>query len=36
MVSRAHFLKELDFHLVDLIFVSKVHNGLQIGLRGID
>jgi hypothetical protein len=32
MVSRAHFLTELDLHLVDLTFVPKVHNGVQMGL----
>jgi ribonuclease HI len=36
MVSRTHFLTEFDLHLVDLIFVPKVHNGVQMGLRGID
>jgi hypothetical protein len=36
MVSRAHFLTEFDFHLVDLTFVLKVHKGVQLGLRGID
>jgi hypothetical protein len=29
------FLTEFDLHLVDLTFVPKVHNGVQMGLRGI-
>jgi hypothetical protein len=36
MVSRTHFLTEFDLHLVDLTFVPKVHNRVQMGLRGID
>jgi hypothetical protein len=36
MVSTTHFLKEFDLHLVDLSFVPKVHNGVQMGLRGIN
>jgi hypothetical protein len=36
MVSRTHFLTEFDLHLVDLTFVPKVHNSVQMGLRGID
>jgi hypothetical protein len=36
MLSRTDFLKEFDHHLVDLTFVPKIHNGVQMGLRGID
>jgi hypothetical protein len=36
MVSRTHFLTEFNLHLVDLTFVPKVHNGVHMGLRGID
>jgi hypothetical protein len=31
----AHFL-EFDLHLVDLTFVPRVHNGVRMGLRGVD
>jgi hypothetical protein len=30
------FLTEFDPHLGDLTFVPKVHNGVQMGLKGID
>jgi hypothetical protein len=36
MVSRTHFLTKFDLHLVDLTFVPKTYNGVQVGLRGID
>jgi hypothetical protein len=36
IVSRTHFLKEFDLHLVDLTFVPKVHNCVKMGLKGID
>jgi hypothetical protein len=36
MVSRTYFLTEFDLHLVDLTFVPRVHNGVQMGLKGID
>jgi hypothetical protein len=36
MVSRAHFLTEFDLHLVDLTFVPRVHNGVRMGLRGVE
>jgi hypothetical protein len=36
MVSRTHFRTEFDLHLVDLTFVPRVHNGVQMGLRGFD
>jgi hypothetical protein len=36
MVSRTHFFTEFDLHLVDLTFVSRVHNGVRMGLRGVD
>jgi hypothetical protein len=36
MVSRTHFLMEFDLHLVDLTFVPRVHNGVWMGLRGVD
>jgi hypothetical protein len=36
MVSRTHFFTEFDFHLVDLTLVSKVHNSVRMGLRGVD
>jgi hypothetical protein len=36
MVSRTQFLMEFDLHLVDLTFVPKVHNGVQMGLRGMN
>jgi hypothetical protein len=36
MVSRTLFLTEFNLHLVDLTFVPKVYNGVQMGLRGID
>jgi hypothetical protein len=32
MASRTHFLTEFDRHLVDLTFVRKVLNGVQMGL----
>jgi hypothetical protein len=35
MVSTTQFLTEFDLHLVDLTFVPKLHNGVQMGLRGI-
>jgi hypothetical protein len=34
-VSRTHFLMEFDLHLVDLALMPTVHNGVQMGLRGI-
>jgi hypothetical protein len=34
--SRTHFFKEFDLHLVDLTFVPRVHNGVRMGLRGVD
>jgi hypothetical protein len=36
MVSRKHFLREFDLHLLDLGFVPRVHNGVRVGLRGVD
>jgi hypothetical protein len=36
MVSTTHFLMEFDLHLGNLTLVPKVHNGEQMGLRGID
>jgi hypothetical protein len=36
MVSRTLFLMEFDLYLVDLTFVPRVHNGVRMGLRGID
>jgi hypothetical protein len=36
MVSRTQFLTEFDLHLVDLTYVPKVHNGVQMGLRGMN
>jgi hypothetical protein len=36
MVSKTHFLTEFDLHLVDLTFVPRVYNGVQMGLRGVD
>jgi hypothetical protein len=36
MVSRTHFLTEFDFHLEDLTFVPRVHNGVRMGSRGVD
>jgi hypothetical protein len=35
MVSRTHFLTEFNLHF-DLTFVPRVHNGVRMGLRGID
>jgi hypothetical protein len=36
MVSPTHFLREFNLHLVDLKFVPRVHNGVRLGLRGVD
>jgi hypothetical protein len=36
MVSKTHFLTEFDLHLVDLPFVPRIHNGVQMSLRCID
>jgi hypothetical protein len=36
MVSRTHFLTEFDLNLVDLTFVPRVHNGVRLGLKGVD
>jgi hypothetical protein len=36
MVSTTHFFREFDLHLVDLTFVPGVHNGVRMGLRGVD
>jgi hypothetical protein len=36
MVSRTHFITDFDQHLVDLTFLPKVHNGVRMGLRGVD
>jgi hypothetical protein len=36
MVSRTHFLREFDLHLVDLTFVPRVNNGVRMVLWGAD
>jgi hypothetical protein len=36
MLSRTHFFTEFDLLLLDCTFVPKVHNGVQMGLGGID
>jgi hypothetical protein len=36
IVSGTHFFTEFDLHLVDLTFVPRVHNGVRMGLRGVD
>jgi hypothetical protein len=36
MASMTHFLTEFDLHLVDLTFDPRVHNGVQMGLKGVD
>jgi hypothetical protein len=36
IVPRTHFFTEFDLHLADLTFVPRVHNGVWMGLRGVD
>jgi hypothetical protein len=36
MVPRTHFLTEFDLQWVDLTSVPRVHNGVRMGLRGVD